>query len=285
MEQVHIVGHHTSTGDYSAEGTTDKVSELQDVAAAETEASCAMLTEQHRQWDRRPVLRMVYSEYFRRMVAQMARDASGSLGCSIEIGCGGGFFKDYCSEIVATDLVSTPWADQVVDCQDMPYDDGSLRNIVMFDVLHHLADLPRFLGEAIRVLEPDGRLVMVEPYISPCSRVVYGLFHREPHQVSGDPFVPYAILGAHPMDGNQGIPNHVFFSKSGRRKLTERFGELRLRRAARIGLWTYPCSGGFSGPVLIPAGCARLLLALEVRLEPLLGPLLAHKSFIVLERR
>lgn len=260
--------------DGPSEGSTDHPS-----------AGYAELVEQRQQWERRPVLRMVYLEYYGRMVAELARDPSGSLGCSIEIGCGGGYFKEHCPEVIATDVVNTPWAEQVVDCRNLPYGDGTVRNIVMFDVLHHVPDLSRFLAESVRVLEPGGRLVMVEPYVSPCSRLVYGLFHREPLRVSGDPFVPYAILGTHPMDGNLGIARRVFFDKSGRRRLAEKFPELTIRRAERIALWAYPCSGGFSGPVLIPAVCARVFLFLEAKLEPLLGRLLAYRALIVLERQ
>jgi len=41
--------------------------------------------------------------------------------------------------VVATDVQSAPWLDCVADAQRLPFADGCAANIVMVDVLHHLA--------------------------------------------------------------------------------------------------------------------------------------------------
>ena len=71
--------------------------------------------------------------------------------------------------VVTTDVEPTPWADHVVDAERLPYGDGSLANLVLIDVFHHLADPAGFLDEASRTLAPGGRVVILDPYCSPVS--------------------------------------------------------------------------------------------------------------------
>jgi len=46
--------------------------------------------------------------------------------------------------------------------------DGSLRAIVMTDVLHHIPNVESFFAEAARCVRPGGVIVMIEPWLTPC---------------------------------------------------------------------------------------------------------------------
>jgi len=51
-----------------------------------------------------------------------------------------------------------------VDCtRRMPFPDAHFDRILAIHVLEHLADLPAFLDEAVRLLSPGGRLMMIIP--------------------------------------------------------------------------------------------------------------------------
>ena len=41
---------------------------------------------------------------------------------------------------------------------------GSLANIVLFDTLHHLENVRYSFAEALRVLEPGGRVIIMDRY-------------------------------------------------------------------------------------------------------------------------
>ena len=41
---------------------------------------------------------------------------------------------------------------------------GSLANIVLFDTPHHLENVRYFFDEALRVLQPGGRVIIMAPY-------------------------------------------------------------------------------------------------------------------------
>lgn len=55
----------------------------------------------------------------------------------------------------------------------LPFADGAFACIVMVDTLHHLLDVERAVGEAARVLAPEGRLLIQEPnWRQPAMRLV-----------------------------------------------------------------------------------------------------------------
>ena len=67
----------------------------------------------------------------------------------------------------------------VADCRHLPFPDRSRDVLVVQGGLHHLEllpdDLVRTLEEARRVLRPGGRLVVVEPWLTPFLRFVHAV--------------------------------------------------------------------------------------------------------------
>ena len=62
----------------------------------------------------------------------------------------------------------------------MPFSAASVSHLVLFDVFHHLEAPNTFLKEARRVMSPQGRVILFEPFISAFSFPIYGLLHHEP---------------------------------------------------------------------------------------------------------
>jgi SAM-dependent methyltransferase len=131
-------------------------------------------------WDRKPVLRAVYQDFYDRLAPECRP------GTTIEIGGGVGNLKQRLADVVATDIQSAPWLDCVADAERLPFAAGSAANIVMVDVLHHLEFPAVFFREAARVLRPGGRTLMVEPAITWGSTLFYRLFHHERVRTSAE---------------------------------------------------------------------------------------------------
>lgn len=227
-------------------------------------------------WSEKPVLRAIYSDYYRRIRAACAD------GPTLEVGGGSGNMKDFANDVVTTDIVIAPWLDAVCDAQALPFADASFANIVMVDVLHHIARPARFLAEAERVLVPGGRVILVEPGITPLSGLFYRLFHDEPVDMSQDPLDPSPPPAKDPFEGNQGLPTRLFGRD--RQRLTAAIPHLHLRRRSWLSLFAYPLSGGFRRWRLVPARLTPALLALEKIVLPVLGPLMAFRLFAVIEK-
>ena len=229
------------------------------------------------QWDRKPVLRAVYRDFYRRVAGACVP------GTTLEIGGGIGNLKRHLPEVVSSDVRFAPGLDCVIDAQRLPVATAAIANLVMVDVLHHLEDPLGFFREAERVLRPGGRIVMVEPAITPGSTLFYRLAHHEPVRTRVDPLRDRRSVGARvPTGPNQAIPTLI--ATSHRARFHALLPALRIDRTDWFSLASYPLSGGFQPWVLIPAGLARPLMWAERAVEGAIGRLAAFRLLLVIEK-
>lgn len=228
-------------------------------------------------WAEKKVLQHIYADFQRRIAERCVP------GRTLEIGGGAGNLVDAGADVVSTDIQWAPWLDVVADAQRLPFEDGSFANIVMVDVLHHIECPVMFLNEARRVLRPGGRMVFLEPAMTPVARIFYDRFHEEPVIMDADPLADCMISpDRDPYDSNQAIPSLLFGRYRG--VFTDRFPDLKLVEHAYLSLFAYPLSGGFKPWSLIPSWMVRPVLAIESLLMPVLGPLMAFRGLFVVER-
>ncbi|MFO0972718.1 MAG: methyltransferase domain-containing protein [Phycisphaerae bacterium] len=243
------------------------------------QSAADVLRQRRAAWDERPLLREVYRRLFAWIDRQLAPGPR-----TIELGGGAGHLLSHRPDIVVSDIVPSPYVALVADAMALPFAAGSIDNLVMIDVLHHLPRPQRFFAEAQRVLRPGGRVVMVEPYISPLSRAVFALAHPEPVDLHADPLpdgdAP-AFEATGPFSSNQAIPTLIFRRQPAR--FAARFPRLAVRAAVRDCVLAYPLSGGFSGPRLVPRALQPLVWAGEWLLAPL-KRWMAFRLLVTLER-
>ena len=230
-----------------------------------------------KQWQEKPVLQRIYADYYRRIAAACQP------GRSLEIGSGPGGYRDFATDVICTDIQPAPWLDVAADAQAMPFASASFDNIVMLDVLHHIERPVRFLREASRVLRTGGRLVCLEPAITPVSWLFYACFHPEPVVMNYDPLAEAAPGSSRdPYDANQAIPTLLFGRY--RSQLEKTFPELRLRSVERLSFFVYPLSGGFRPWCLVPLKMVDPLLRWEARMAPVLRSFIAFRLLAVMEK-
>jgi SAM-dependent methyltransferase len=240
-------------------------------------AASDQLADHRGTWDRKPVLRLIYDDFYDRIAAGCRP------GLTIEIGGGIGNLKRRLTDVVATDVQSTPSLDCVADAQRLPFVDGCAANIVMVDVLHHLEFPIVFFREAARVLRPGGRVLMVEPAITWGSSLFYRLFHHEPVRTSADVLGDGSPdPGRDPYESNQVIP--TLLATRDRDRFHRLFPTLRMASVQWFSLAAYPLSGGFQPWSLVGEGVARRLLRIERALEPVLGRFTAFRMLLVVEK-
>lgn len=228
-------------------------------------------------WDRKPILRIIYDDFYDRIAAACVA------GTTVEIGGGIGNLKRRLSDVVATDIQFAPWLDCVADAQRLPFAAGAVANIVMVDVLHHIEFPVIFFREAQRLLTIGGRAVMVEPAITWVSSLFYRFFHQEPVRMSADPLAEgLRDPNRDPYDSNQAIP--TLLATRFRERFHHLFPSLRIVQVDWFSLAVYPCSGGFKSWSLIPASFARPALKTERAIERMIGRYAGFRMLLVIEK-
>lgn len=100
-------------------------------------------------------------------------------GRMLDIGCGNKpyqtMFAAHVSEHIGCDVVqsSEHRVDVLCLATAIPIEDGSFDTVLCTQVLEHVADHKRVLGEAFRLLKPEGTLILSAP--------MYWPLHEEPH--------------------------------------------------------------------------------------------------------
>jgi SAM-dependent methyltransferase len=265
-----------ATGNVSARDDPRRCG-CKDPAADETIASTEALRGYARVWKQKPVLRLIYDDFYRRLAAET------SPGLTIEIGGGIGNLKGRLSQVVATDIQFATWLDCVADAQHLPFLADCASNIIMVDVLHHIEFPAVFFREAERVLRPGGRIIMIEPAITGGSTLFYRLFHNEPVRSSADILTEgSASTGRDPYASNQAIPT-ILVTRDWER-FHAQFPHLAIKRVDWFSFVSYPLSGGFRRWALIGSGLGRHLLRIERAIEPFLGRAMAFRMMIAIEK-
>jgi ubiquinone/menaquinone biosynthesis C-methylase UbiE len=185
-------------------------------------------------------------------------------------------------DAICSDLFPNPWIDQVENAYHLSFPDSSVSNLILFDVFHHLEHPGTALAEFSRVLQPSGRVIIFEPYISLTGLLVYGIFHHEPvainkkiDWIAPEDFDPWKSR----YYAAQGNATRVFFSArySGNLKGFE------IVYRKKIPAIAYIASGGYSKPQMMPDKMFGFLNRLETVFQ-LLPWLFATRTLVVLSK-
>jgi SAM-dependent methyltransferase len=202
----------------------------------------------------------IYDDWYRSVASRVPQGA----GAVLELGSGAGFFHNYIPGLIASEVFACPGLDVALDARQLPFAPGSLRAIVMVDVFHHIPDAQAFLREAGRALRPGGALLMIEPWVSSWSKLIYTHLHHEP-------FVPeskeWAFPSAGPLSGANGALPWMVFERD-RAKFEAAFPEFEIRTVRPFMPFRYLVSGGVSMRPLMPGAMYSAWGALEAALAP-----------------
>jgi SAM-dependent methyltransferase len=210
-------------------------------------------------------LRQIYYEWYQDVLAALPPMD----GPVLELGSGAGFLKDLFPDLITSDILHVKDLSVVLDANDMPFGTSSLRAIVMIDVLHHLCRPRHFLREATRCVMPLGRLVMIEPWVTNWSRLVYSRLHHEPFDPETREW-EFPMKG--PLSGANGALPWILFDRD-RLQFAAEFPQWRVKSIEPQMPISYLLSGGVSFRGFAPAKAFAQIRRLEERLEPWMGKL------------
>ena len=220
-------------------------------------------------------LRKVYEEWYGCVKAALPQQS----GPVLELGAGAGFLGDHIPDLITSDLMNLPELSLVMDAHFIPFKDETLRSIVMIDVLHHLPGPRLFFKEAGRCLKVGGAVIMIEPWVTFWSRLVYGRFHHEPFQPRAE---QWEFPSSGPLSGANGALPWIIFQRD-QALFRKEFPNWQVKSIKPDMPVAYLLSGGMSLRSLAPGS----LFGPVRKLERFLGPWMDHLgmfSRIVLEK-
>jgi len=199
-------------------------------------------------------LNKLYMEWYG-LLASAIPDGDGGV---LELGSGGGFFKEFFPPAVTSDVMAVKGNCLALDGRALPFKTGSLKAIVATNTLHHIPDIALFFEEAGRCLRPGGAIAVIEPWMSPWPEFVYRKLHHEPlDKVGGWEFPSKGPLSS----ANGALPWIIFERDS--EIFKRRFPEFSIIRKTQLMPVSYLLSGGVSLKSLAPGSIYKLVRWME----------------------
>ena len=206
-------------------------------------------------------LKKFYHQCYLGLAKSLPTDVGGPV---LELGSGGGFLKECIPDLTTSEILPIPGVDLRLDGQKLPFKRAALRGIVMFDVFHHLPDVNSFLTEAADCVKPGGAIVMLEPWNTAWSRLIFRSLHHEP-------FLPdspdWHFSGGGPLSmANQALPWIVF--KRDQEKFIQQCPQWQIEEIKLDYPFCYLLSGGLAYRSLMPGFLFGAWRAVENCLQP-----------------
>ena len=221
-------------------------------------------------------LRQIYHEWYTAIVESLPDGEEPVL----ELGSGPGLLSDFIPDLISSEVFHCLHVHCVLNGCQLPFSDGSLRGIVMVNVLHHLPQVRLFLTEAIRCIRPGGVVVMHEPWVTHWSQQVYRRLHFEPFHPEA---TEWRFARSGPLSGaNLALPWIIF--ERDRSQFEREFPELHIQRIKPVMGFRYFFSGGVTFRNLMPKWTSVLGRGVENVLQPWVRNL-AMFAQITLHRR
>ena len=199
----------------------------------------------------KPALRHWYEECYSRYGDCL--EQCPEEGLAVELGAGGSFVQDSIPGIVTSDLLPYEGVDRSVDAMAMPFEDQSVRALLMQNVFHHLPDVSVFLDEARRVLKPGGRILMIEPHPGWIATPFWRYLHHEDFDPTA---ASWEFESNGPLTDANGALAWIVFERD-RAVFEERFPELEIASYRIHTALRYFLAGGLQSWSLIPGWADR----------------------------
>lgn len=205
-------------------------------------------------------LRKIYEEWYQAIAAALPAGE----GAVLEVGAGAGFLREHLAGLITSEIFFCPGVSVVLDATCLPFADATLRGIVMTDVLHHVPQPRRFFAEAARCVRPGGRLVIIEPWVSAWSRLIYQRLHHEPFRPEA---TEWEFPAQGPLSGANGALPWILFERD-RAQFAQEFPQWQIQTITPTLPFRYLVSGGVSLRSLMPGPTFGLWRRFERLLQP-----------------
>jgi SAM-dependent methyltransferase len=224
----------------------------------------------------KPILLNWYRKIYDYMAGHLAPHT-----VTVELGSGSSLLYEHIPGLIKSNIIPVQENDLTFSAYQMPFENGSVGNLILINVLHHLGDPYAFFEEAERVLKPGGRVLISDPYLSCLSFPVWNFLHPEPCNIKKIGFE--GVVVANPLtDANSATATLLF--ASGRDPFRERCRGLSVVEMKLHTKFQYWLAGGYNFPQLFPTAGLPVLDFFEHLFAPF-DKWLASFMFAIIEKK
>lgn len=204
-------------------------------------------------------IRRIYQRHYDDMI----RAAGGRIflrkKVCVEIGAGGGFFKEHLKNVICTDLLAIEGIDVVSTAFFLPFQKRSIDFFFLHSSFHHFTNVQEFFTEVERCLKPGGAVIIYDPLVDNS----FARFFFRLHWEGTDEDVPsWDFQSSGPLsDSNQALLYLCFIRDY--EQFQTKFPGWKLHWIKKYGGIMYLLSGGVNYRPLLPDFLLKIIEHLE----------------------
>lgn len=219
-----------------------------------------------------------YKDIYKQMLKLAGRYLhAGKAGILLELGSGGGFFKQICRKVITSDVSDVNGVDMVIDARELPFKDDSVSVIFAVHVLHHIPDVEKFFSEVDRCCKTGGGCVLVEPYWSPVGKFFYKYMHPEKYD---DKAEEWSFESSGAMSGANQALSYILLKRD-RKIFQEKYPNFSIVYDRPFNGLRYLATGGLWLKPYLPQFMFPLLTVLEKVFWPVMYIIGIHHIFVI----
>jgi len=228
--------------------------------------------------EKKRMLREVFTE-FHHMFRRLENAFLSGDGAKVELGAGVSPMQNSYPEVLATDVITAPHLDRVIDAEAMDFPDKSVKVIYGQNCFHHFPHPDRFFHELDRVLTSGGGAILLEPYYGPFASFLYKrLFRTEGFDKT---YPSWETPSTGPMNGANQALSYIIFIRD-REQFNNRYPQLKIVHQEFVGNHLkYLFSGGLNFRQLLPDSFVGLVGLLEKLVLPINKWIAIHHALVI----
>jgi len=227
----------------------------------------------------KPIMRDVFSEFYDACIRLDEKYFSDSKAKRVEIGAGVSFFKKKYPDIISTDIKKAENLDMVVDAQNMPFEQNSVRAIYGINCFHHFPNPDLFFNELDRVLVKGCGCILIDPYYGTSAKQFYKkIFDTETFDMTQKEWVNES-LGF--MNGANQALSYIVFIRD-KKKFEERYPNLEIIVQKPLNNYIrYVLSGGLNFRQILPSFFSPVIKFFEFIFMPFNSVFALHHILVI----
>lgn len=204
----------------------------------------------------------------------------------LEVGAGAAISEIFLEQrIVRTDILPFNDFDVMGHCsmENLPFKESQFDAVLAFDSIHHSEKPSKSILELLRVTREGGKIILVEPFVSPLSYLPYKMLHHE--DTSWDfrekGSIELSSRNLNPAMGDQGVSRFIINQLSNWRSTN--FPKLTVS-ITYLSPFSFFATGGVSSPLKTPKIFVNFLIQVETLIPNFVMKFLASRVILTITK-